>query len=111
MNNPTKDPILLTDALPDLADEIRRLLNREHEDLAAQVPGLRIVDRCRCGEDFCAMFYTEPPPDGPYGPGHENVVLDADRGMLILDVVDRRIMSVEVLDREEVRRVLERVVP
>jgi hypothetical protein len=25
--------------------------------LAALVPGLVILDRCRCGDEFCATFY------------------------------------------------------
>ena len=111
MSKPTRGPILVSEVLPDLADELQRLLSPESEDLAAQVPHLRIVDRCRCGDDFCATFYTEPAPHGWYGPGHENVTLDIDRSVLILDVVDRRIMCVEVLDRPEVRRILDRVFP
>jgi len=111
MNQLKKEPPLLSEAIPDLAQELQRLLSPDHADLATQVPTLRIVDRCRCGDDFCAMFYTAPPPDGAYGPGHENVALDVDRGMMILDVVDRRIMSVEVLDRPEVRSLIERIVP
>ena len=48
--------------------------------------------------EFCQSFYTAPRPDAGYGPGHRNVCLDPRRGMLVLDVVDGRIMFVEVLD-------------
>jgi len=24
---------------------------------------------CGCGDDFCQSFYTQPRPEGPYGPG------------------------------------------
>ncbi len=62
---------------------------------------LRVVARCGCGDDFCQSFYTAPKPDGAYGPGHRNVLLDPPwSGMLILDVVDGLIAYVEVLDRD-----------
>ena len=64
--------MLLTEALPQLAREIEQLLKKRGEpELAAQVPRLAIFDRCRCGDDFCASFYTQPKPEGRYGPGHE----------------------------------------
>jgi len=49
------------------------------------------------GDDFCQSFYTAPPPDGAYGPGHRCVPLIPKKGDLILDVVRNRIMYVEVL--------------
>jgi hypothetical protein len=75
-------------------------------ELAAQVPGLMILDRCRCGDDFCATFYTQPKPEGSFGLGHRNVALTPDEGMLILDVVGEKIACVEVLYRDEVRQKL-----
>jgi hypothetical protein len=96
--------ILLTDALPNFASELQRLLTEGgYAELAQKVPELRIVERCRCGDDFCATFYTEPKPQGSYGAGHENVELEPERGMIILDVVNNRIMCVEVLDRDDVK--------
>ena len=80
-------------------------------ELAQQVASLTVVDRCSCGSDSCAMFYTAPKPYGAYGPGHRNVALSPERGSLILDVVDGQIKAVEVLDREEVQKVLNQVTP
>jgi hypothetical protein len=71
--------------------------------LALQVDSLNVVDRCRCGDDFCAMFYTEPRPQGPYGSGHRNIELSPDVGMLILDIVDERIAAIEVLYNDAFR--------
>ncbi len=80
-------------------------------ELAAQVASLQIVDRCRCGDDFCATFYTQPIPLGSYGPNLRNVPLTPQKGWLILDVVDDRISCVEVLYRDEIKSVLEAAVP
>src|SRR5690348_112955 len=55
--------MLLVDAFPTLCDEIRHLLNEAGEShLAAPLERLSIVDRCRCGDDFCA---TSIPRQGP----------------------------------------------
>ncbi len=75
-------------------------------ELAGQVAELEIFGRCECRDSFCATFYTAPRPDGTYGPGHRNVVVDVKKGMVILDVVDGRIACVEVLHRGDVRREL-----
>ncbi len=100
---------LLQDALPDLADELTVLLrNQGDRDLAEQVPQLRLVDRWRCGDDFCATLYTAPKPKGAYGPNHESLSLCPSSGEMILDLVDRTIVCIEILFREELRsRVLQ----
>ena len=83
MNQQTEKRLPLSDTLPALAAELRQLLTEQGEpELAAQVPGLMIFDRCRCGDDFCATFYTQPKPEGRYGPGHRNVALAPDERML-----------------------------
>ena len=100
--------------MAEFAQELQLLLeNLGLPELAAQVPGLRIVDRCRCGDHFCATFYSEPRPNSTWASlgRHENVVLNPEEGMIILDVVDRRIVCVEVLDRQDVRKSLHEVVP
>ena len=100
---------LLQDALPDLTDELARLLRKNNEnDLVKQIPRLRLVDRCRCGDDFCATLYTAPKPKGAYGPNHESISLNPSSGQLILDLLERKIVCIEILFREDFRsRVLQ----
>ena len=108
----SNQPPLLADAIPELAKELESLLVKTGEsNLAAQVQQIQIVDRCRCGDDFCATFYAVPPPKGSWGVGHRNVSLDCETGMLILDVVDDKITCVEVIDREEIRQRLHELLP
>lgn len=103
---------LLTDTLPMFSAELRQLLEERGEpELAAQVPGLKILDRCRCGDDICGTFYTQPKPNDGFGPGHRNVRLMPEHGMLILDVVAGEIACIEVLDRNDVRTKLDAVLP
>ena len=101
--------LLLQDALPDLTDELARLLRKNNEnDLVKQIPRLRLVDRCRCGDDFCATLYTAPKPKGAYGPNHESISLNPSSGQLILDLLERKIVCIEILFREDFRsRVLQ----
>jgi hypothetical protein len=102
----------LVDTLPRFARELETLLTEQNEfELAAQVPELSIVDRCRCGDDFCATFYTQAKPDGSYGPGHRNIALMPKKGQIILDVVFDSIVCVEVLDRDEIRHDLRAICP
>lgn len=97
--------VLLTAVLPAFVTEMESALARMgHPELAAQVAGLEITWRCRCGDAFCTSFYTGPTPDGSWGPGHENIPLDVDTGMVLLDVVDGTIRFVEALDRPELRQ-------
>ena len=105
-------PQLLAEALPEFAAEVQKLADRSgDEGLPEQVPTLRIFDRCRCGEDFCATFYTAPPPAQGWGPRHTNVDLDANAGMMVLDLVDGKIVCIEVLNRDDVRGRLLEVLP
>ncbi len=100
--------------MPELASELQTLLNERGEAaLAAQVRDLHLVDRCRCGDDFCATLYLAPRPVGSWQDlgQHRNLMLNAEQGMIVLDLVDDRIVCVEVLDRPEVREKLVRVLP
>src|SRR5881396_114088 len=50
---------LLSEEFPELAVELERhLIEGDACDIAEQVRSLRILDRCRCGDDFCGSFYT-----------------------------------------------------
>lgn len=103
---------LLIDALPEFAHELEELLTKQCElGLAAKVGDLRIVDRCRCGDDFCATFYTQPKPEVNYGPNHKCIELSSQEGMIILDIVDGKIMNIEVLFRDEIRDQLHAILP
>jgi hypothetical protein len=106
------DPMLplFVDALPKFAEELRRILiAEERPELASQIPSLRIIDRCRCKDWFCATFKT-----GETGVDSidETVALDqAESGMINVDLIDGRIVQVEVLWRDDVRSDLRRVLP
>lgn len=104
---------LVRDVFPDLVAELITLLETEGEsELAICAWDLRLVDECGCGDDFCQSFATAAHPEGqPYGAGHRCVPLLPARGMLCLDVLDGRIMYVEILDRPRVRRRSERPRP
>jgi hypothetical protein len=104
--------VQLSEILPALAIELEQLLKNQGEsELAAQVSQLTVIDRCRCGDDFCSSFYTQPKPEGHYGPSHRCFDLDAAEGMLFIDVVAEKIAHVEVLNRADVRRDLLAALP
>lgn len=97
--------MFLIKILPQFARELEQLLQRQGKfDLAAQVSTLAVVDRCRCGDNFCSSFYTQPKPEGHYGPDHDCFDLDAETGIVILDVVSGVIAHVEVLNRDDIRK-------
>jgi hypothetical protein len=103
---------LLRNALPELAAELKSLLEKDDlAQLAGQVESLRIADRCRCDSKTCATFYTVPKPEGAWGAGHENIVLDVEEGLMVLDTLDGKIVCVEILDRVEIREKLLRQLP
>jgi hypothetical protein len=105
-------PPLLSQVMPEFARELDTLmLAHGRSELAAQVPTLRIVDRCRCGDDFCGTFYTEPRPKTSYGAGHSNVEPTTNQGIIILDVVSGRVACVEVLYRDEIRDQIHALLP
>lgn len=88
------------DVLPELAVDLMELLTEAGEQrLAATLPDLSFHSWCECGEASCLSFYTAQPPDGPYGPGHYTLSLSRRHQMLVLDVVEDRIVFVEVLER------------
>ena len=102
----------LGDQFPELAAELVGLLTDSNEEqLARTVPTLTVVDRCRCGDDFCAMMYTAPRPQGAWGPSHRNIALNPRNGMLILDVLEEQIVGIEVLYRDEIRDRLSKLIP
>jgi hypothetical protein len=108
----TKAMNRVCDVLPEFANELVDLLFKSGEtELASQVSGLQIVDRCRCGDDFCSTFYVQPKPRSAWNPDHRNVVLEPEKGMLILDVVEGKVACVEALFRDEIRPKLLALLP
>jgi hypothetical protein len=103
---------LLSVALPDLARELEQLLAKAGKrKLAAQVPQLKIVDRCHCENDFCSTFYVQPKPQYIWGPRHDNLELSPHKGMFVLDVVEGKIAAIEVLYRDDVHEKLLELIP
>ncbi|MFB7616252.1 hypothetical protein [Kitasatospora sp. NPDC056181] len=96
---------LVREVFPAFARELTALLEAEGErDLALVARDLRLVAECGCGDGFCQSFATAPHPKGqPFGAGHRCVPLPAEEGLLALDVMDGRIMYVEVVDRAPLR--------
>ncbi|MET9692119.1 hypothetical protein ABZY81_27160 [Streptomyces sp. NPDC006514] len=101
-----QDGPLVRDVFPDLTAQLVRLLEDEGEPwLALCAYDLRLLAECGCGDDFCQSFLTHRhPPGTPYGPGHRMVALDPGNGFLNLDVVEGRIVYVELVDRPPLRR-------
>jgi hypothetical protein len=105
-------PPRLIEIAPELVSELQRLLIQEGEPvLASQVAQVCIVDRCRCGDDFCATFYTAPRPKGPWGPGHRTIALQPKSGYLNVDVVESDIAQIEVLYRDELKAKIHSALP
>jgi hypothetical protein len=97
--------MLLTETLHTLAAELGELLpSNGSSELAAQFSSLKIIDRCRCEDDFCPSFYTQPKPKGSYGPNLHKIALDSCAGMLMLDVINGKMMFVEVLNNDANRK-------
>lgn len=98
--------------LPNFCDELQDLISScGRKDLVDQVGDLPIVGRCTCGEHNCAHFYTANPPNGAYGQGHSNILLDSDTGFVALDLIHDAIVAVEVLDRPDVKAPLDIALP
>jgi hypothetical protein len=59
-----------------------------------------------------ARRFTQPQNrKGSYGPNHQNIVLPAEQGMIVVDLVDGRVQCVEVLYSEEIRSRLQTLLP
>jgi hypothetical protein len=104
-------PLTLRECLPELAVELESLLRNDNEmEHAVQVQSLEIPDRCRCDSRSCATIYNVPAPDGAWHGNHRNIILNTD-GLTVLDVVDERIVCIEMLDRDEITEIVHRLLP
>ncbi len=107
---------LVRDALPSFTPELERLLAAASPQLAAQVEGLRLVGRCRCGQSDCATFYVltsrSAPPAPDYGASELDCLdLEAEAGLVVVDVEGGRLRLVEVLGRSDVKEELDAAIP
>jgi hypothetical protein len=105
-------PLLIKAVMPEWAGELSALLiDSGNPKLGKQNSSLQVVDRCRCGVSNCSTIHTAPKPDGSYGAGHKNIVLDPKKGWIILDIVKCKIMCVEILHRPEIQKRLLQLLP
>lgn len=103
--------LTLRECLPDLVTELEALLRAENETaLAEQVQFLEIVDRCRCGDRSCATIYTAPKPDGAWRGDLRNILLNTD-GLTVLDILDERIVCIDMLDRDAITKKVHKLFP
>jgi hypothetical protein len=122
----------LREIWPAVIERLKNLLLDAGElSHAATMDDLQVYDRCRCGADDCATVYTQPRPEGRYGPTHHNLVfwnadtIDLDTGArvgdssaaptttytTILDIVDGHIACIEILGDQESHRLLVAALP
>jgi hypothetical protein len=102
----------LGEFFPELAAELTALLKcSNRSDLSNQIIDLKIVDRCRCGDDFCAAIYTVPRPLSKVLGSPQCIELEPAEGMIILDACNGQITGIEVLFRDEIRKKLLELLP
>ena len=80
---------LVVDELPDLEALLRDV---GRPDLADQVPGLEVKQRCQCSVEGCRSFYTALPMKRWFRRGKQVAV-----GDYVVDTIDGDIVYVEVL--------------
>lgn len=86
------------DVLPRTAKIVAALLLEEgYARLCKQMPELMIFEKCSCQSPDCASFYTQPKPEGPYGPGHWGFTLKSPAGLIVLDILNDKIAFIEIL--------------
>jgi hypothetical protein len=103
---------LVKELLPAFVAELEKTLIRmARPELAEQLGQLRVVDRCRCSQRNCSHFYTAPRPLESYGPNHTNLMIPAQRGLIVFDIVDGVVVAIEVLDRPDVKAPLDQYLP
>lgn len=109
----TAEPtVRLVELFPHLVDVLGgALAARGRHRLAASCRSVEVVDRCRCDAEGCATFYVAPKPSGPFGPGHENLVISEWPTLLVVDVVDDELRCIELVDEPKMAARLRSVLP
>jgi hypothetical protein len=104
--------MLVSEAFPEFSKELQGLLLDEEEaELAEQVPDLNILNRCRCGDDFCATMYMSKGKRSSYQLDYRNVSLHPKTGMIVLGIIEGKIIGIEVLFRDDIRKKLLEIFP
>jgi len=87
------------------------LAKPELEAFLPQLPHLRVIGRCKCGDILCAGIDTGRVPREYRGTTHEDSIdIDANEGQIVLDTLDGQIVSIEILFRDDIRElVLQRI--
>jgi hypothetical protein len=102
----------IEELFPSFVTELEQLLlNSAHPELSLQIRSLPVVARCLCRSKNCDHFYVEKPPATGYGTGHWILELNPKRGLIVLDLIEYRIVGIEVLDRSDVKHILDRFFP
>lgn len=98
----------MAEALPGLYREALTFLTSAGEDgLVEQLPHLLVVGRCRCGDPFCATFYTKSPVRYASPSQAEYIDIDSEGGMILIHITDGRIVEFEVIGRDEIKAQIE----
>src|SRR5437763_6815286 len=102
--------MLLSEAFPEVAEDLRQLLREEEPDLSEQVASLVITEPCGCGDDFCASFYTGPRPSDS-GSAREGIYQTVAGGEFVFaaSLVDGRVYYIEILSRPEIKTKLDSI--
>jgi hypothetical protein len=104
--------MLMSEAFPEFTTELQGLLRDEGEvEIAEQVPDFRILERCRCGDDYCATMYAYQGRRDSYQPDYRSVSLHPKTGVIVLDVIEGNIIGIEVLFRDAIRKKLLEILP
>lgn len=95
--------------MPDFALELEKALRSDNlNELADSIRSLEIKGRCSCGDLWCSTFYVGGPQDSLIEKSDGTVCLDANAGMVNVDIVNGKITTIEVLDRIDVWEILNR---
>lgn len=100
----------LIKVLPELAQQLRDgLTELSANDLALSVDQLDVVDRCRCRDPSCGIFYCLPKE--LWKGKRLRQVIPRVPCLFAIDVYDEQIACVEILDRPEITEMLDSLFP
>ncbi len=109
---PAFEAPFLSEIAPEFADEILTALRDAGKpSIAKQVPDLQVVGRCKCTEETCATFFIGYCPSKRFFRSHEAepdppLHLKTPSGRFTVDLVNKKISCIELMDRPEIRQAL-----